>query len=145
MTKEEAFLEIISGLETKIDFDKYEKSIFFFKEGKYFFEIQFTDEFSFKNFIVHLRFGQNENEPEICELNGNNSLFWRSYDRTWGVFYDEFDMNYQNLRCFIKDMIEENFAFDLMGKKHKIKSFIPTAYTSNGIYIIEEHFKSITK
>ena len=142
MTKDDKFLEIISGLETKIDFDKYKNSIFFFKEGKYFFELQFTDEFSFKNFLVQIRFGQNENEIEICKLNGNNSLFWCSYERTWRLFYDEFDMNYQTTTVFIKDMIEKHFAFDLMGKKYKIKSLKPTPYTSNEIYTIEEHFET---
>lgn len=38
-TKEEAFIELINGCQIKIDKVKYPDSVFFFKNGEYYFEI----------------------------------------------------------------------------------------------------------
>lgn len=40
ITKEQRFLEILNGCEIKIDKEKYPDSVFFFKNGECYFEIQ---------------------------------------------------------------------------------------------------------
>lgn len=40
ITKEQRFLELLNGCEIKIDKEKYPNSIFLFKNGEYYFEIE---------------------------------------------------------------------------------------------------------
>ena len=83
-TKEERFLELISGIDInqpKVDFKEYPNTLFWFdKDGKY-----------------------------ICEYDWKNRWFWFSYTRIWSVFESEFSLNYMEIRMFLNGMVEEHF------------------------------------
>ena len=83
-TKEERFLELISGIDInqpKVDFEKYPNILFWFdKDGKY-----------------------------ICEYDWKNDWFWFSHNQVWSVFESEFFLNYMEIRTFLNGMVEEHF------------------------------------
>ena len=83
-TKEERFLDLISGIDVnqpKVDFEKYPNFLFWFdKDGKY-----------------------------ICEYDWKNGDFWFSYRNDWSVFESEFSLNYLETKKFLNGMVEEHF------------------------------------
>ena len=83
-TKEEMFLELISGIDVNqpmVDFEKYPNFLFWFdKDGKY-----------------------------ICEYDWKNGHFWFSYRNVWSVFESEFSLNYLETKKFLNGMVEEHF------------------------------------
>jgi hypothetical protein len=86
-TKEQRFLELISGIDVhqpKVDFQKYPNLLFWFdKDGNY-----------------------------VCEYDWKNNHFWFSYSNVWSVFESEFALNYQEIRMFLNGMVEEHFKLE---------------------------------
>jgi len=83
-TKEQRFLELISGIDIhqpKVDFQKYPNSLFWFDKDGIF----------------------------ICEYDWKNNYFWFHYLKVWSVFETEFNLTYQEIRNFLSGMVEEHF------------------------------------
>ena len=78
-TKEEVFLEMINGL--TIDTETFKKS---HPNSKFFIK------------------------GKKCFLELEKSNLWFDYDNIWSVFESQFDMNYNQIQGFIKDMVEEH-------------------------------------
>lgn len=76
------FIEMLQGLEIRTDFEKAPHSVFFFKGGNYWFEIE------------------------------KNTTLWCHPSKVWFVFESEFGMKYTEIQAFIKDMVEEYFKLN---------------------------------
>jgi len=86
-TKEQRFLELISGIDVhkpKVDFEKHPNSLFWFdKDGN-----------------------------NICDYDWKSKYFWFSYSKVWSVFESEFALNHQEIRTFLNGMVEEHFKLE---------------------------------
>ena len=100
MTKEERFIELVTGLEIKINDQIYPNSMFWFKGDECFFELSLENSgLSPKQAIIYWRF-TNKN------LDCKQGFFWCSYSNVWYIFETEFDMKYNETKDFIKNMME---------------------------------------
>jgi hypothetical protein len=86
-TKEQRFLELISGIDVhkpKVDFEIHPNSLFWFdKDGN-----------------------------NICDYDWKSKYFWFSYSKVWSVFESEFALNHQEIRTFLNGMVEEHFKLE---------------------------------
>jgi hypothetical protein len=74
------FIEIMRGLEIKSDKVKYPNSIFFFKDGLWYFE-----------------------------LSTASGDLWCRYDKVWSVFTDKHNKVYSETKAFIQEMVKEHW------------------------------------
>ena len=81
-SKQERFLELISGVTLKFDKSKYLNSTFGFR----------GDDF-------------------IFEYNSESKCLWLSYYKIWRVFEIEYNLKYDYIQSFIKGVVEEHFKF----------------------------------
>lgn len=82
-TKEEMFFELIQGLTAKWDKEEYPDSIFYFKGDISWFE-----------------------------YNEETRYVWVRYHGFWEVFEEEYRLDYQDAKDFLKDMLEEYFKWE---------------------------------
>ena len=78
-TPEQRFLELIQGLEIKLDAD-YPDSIYFFKQDTYFVELDFK-----------------------------NKIIWFRYLGFWSVFEKEYGLDYDEIQQLLKNLLEKHF------------------------------------
>ena len=79
---EQLFIDLIKDTEIKLDQTAYPFSIFLLQNNKWMFEYDWK-----------------------------NDKFWCHYDRIWSVFKSKFNIQHQNWKDFIIDMVEEHFKF----------------------------------
>jgi hypothetical protein len=104
-TKEAAFAGLMNGLERRQDWKNYPHSIFWFKNGTYMFE-----------------------------YDGKEKYFWCSYPDVWAIFEKQFNMEFEEIQSFLRDMMELFF-------KHK---GVKANYASVKCSLrIEKHFKDM--
>lgn len=81
-TKEERFKELIEGIDISrpvVDFEKYPTSMFWFKDGKCYFEYDW--------------------KTNYFRVNWN----------LWKVFHKEYNMKLSDVQCFMRIWVEEHF------------------------------------
>ena len=79
ITPEQRFLELIQGLEIRLD-PKYPDSILFFKKKISFVELDFK-----------------------------NKIIWLRYSDFWSVFENEYRLNYDEIQELTKGLLEKHF------------------------------------
>lgn len=102
-TKEERFFELIQGLTPKWDRKRYPTSIFYFKGDKF-----------------------------ILKYNQKSRFVWVSYYSFWSIFEEEYNLNYQKVKEFLKGMLEEYFKWNRV---------VPHQVSRRTRTQLEEHFK----
>ena len=81
-TKEERFFELIQGMTPK--WDK-------------------------KNFPDNIRYYKGD--THWIDYNEKSGYLWIRYDGFWNVFEEEYGLSYQDIRDFLKGMLEEHFKW----------------------------------
>ena len=82
---EKTFLSMLDGLTVRIAKDKYPDSIFYFRGDECWFEQDFE-----------------------------NGYFWCQYDKVWLVFETDHGLNYNEIRDFVKTMLEKHFKCSVL-------------------------------
>jgi hypothetical protein len=122
--KEKLFLELIDGFKWRYDIYKYPNSLFGFKEDKFIFEIEYSDEINEKKIITSYRLG--------IKQDLKNAAFWFNYDRIWSIFESNFEMKHNDIQFFMNDMLEKHF---------KMSGTTPSSYGAELKKWLEKHFK----
>lgn len=105
-TKEERFYKLIQGLILKEDKKEFPGNIFYFKGDKFW-----------------------------LEYNEKNRYVWVRYDGFWDVFEEDYGLGYQEIKDFLKGMLESHFKWE---------GVTPISLSNIFRDMLEEHFKCIS-
>ena len=100
---ENLFLEFAVDLKIKIDEEKYPNHVFLFKNDECYFY-----------------------------FNLKNRRFYVEYDKIWSIFQSKFELNYIDIKSFMKYMLERHF---------KLMGFTPSLGSIHFTVQLERHFK----
>lgn len=104
LRKEDMFLEITNDFCIKSDEETYPDTLFFFVCNRNIFQYELTT--------------------------GN---FYCSFHFYWSIFEKEYELNYNEIQSFTKNMVEKHF---------KLKELIPILLKNHDFKRVEEHFKT---
>jgi len=129
MKEKDFFLDLVSNLEMKTDFDKFPLDVFFFKEKKYIFELSFCDDLDLKKYFIYNRFNHIDFSKNIFNCNKTSFVFSNlikiKFKRIYNLSYNDF---YFFFREAVKIKIKiENFKMCESSRRYRL--------------FIEEHFK----
>ena len=102
--KEKFFLELIKGFQWKYDLEKYNNFLFGFKNENCLFAINSNTKLNKKKILSIIK---NNNLGFKQEL--KNCLFWINHEKVWSIFESKFNMNYDEIQLFAKNIIEKYF------------------------------------
>ena len=116
--KLETFSKLVNGLKNVIIDYKHE----IWKDGK---EKLFLELFS--KLHVNNKFHQNiyncgyylsDKRKSICFYDLKSNTFWIDYDSIWKLFYEQFDMNYNDIQSLMRNILTERFKLRVTMTRH---------------------------
>ena len=73
----------------------------------------------FPNSVLFKQNGEVIFELEQDSENKEKRYFWVHYDKIWSVFYDRFDLNYNETQSFINNVVEDTLKLGSVTPHHK--------------------------